>query len=127
MSKIAFLGLGAMGSRMAAHLLAAGHAVTVWNRNAAKMTLLRDAGAMAAHSPRAAVAEAEFVFSMVRDDGASRFVWLDAAEGALGDMSADAVAVECSTLSVGWVRELSGLFAAKGCAFLDAPVAGSRP
>jgi 3-hydroxyisobutyrate dehydrogenase len=127
MSTIAVLGLGAMGSRMALSLLDAGHAVTVWNRDPARSEVLGGKGALVASSPRAAASGADFVISMVRDDDASRHVWADPVSGALGGMSASAVAIESSTLTLGWVSELAALASAKGIAFLDAPVAGSRP
>jgi 3-hydroxyisobutyrate dehydrogenase-like beta-hydroxyacid dehydrogenase len=126
MTKIAFLGLGAMGSRMAARLVAAGYTVSVWNRTAQATQLLVEQGARGAASPAEAVAEAGFVLSMVRDDDASRTVWKGSG-GALAAMRDDAVAMECSTLSLGWTRELAALMAHAGRAFLDAPVAGSRP
>ena len=113
--KITILGQGAMGSRMADRLEAAGHAVTRWNRSGAQQT------------PRAAVAGAELVLAMLRDDDASRCVWLDNADGALAAMDAGAVAVESSTLTVDLVRELGQRAAARSIAFLDAPVLGSRP
>jgi 3-hydroxyisobutyrate dehydrogenase len=61
MAKIAFLGLGAMGARMASHLIAAGHELIVWNRNAAKATALVQKGARSASSPRQAAQGAEIV------------------------------------------------------------------
>lgn len=127
MSNIAFLGLGAMGSRMAARLLAAGHDVTVWNRSPERAEDLRTLGAKVAPTPRAAVQGAMFVIAMVRDDDASRSVWLDAQTGALAGMMPGSVAVETSTLSLPWVRELASHCAQQGRAFIDAPVAGSRP
>jgi len=127
MSKIAFLGLGAMGSRMAASLVAKDHEVTVWNRDPAKTAPLRDAGAKVATSPRIAATDAEFVISMVRDDAASCQVWLDDATAALDALRPDAIALECSTLGLGWTHQLSAGFAARDRAFLDAPVVGSRP
>lgn len=83
MSRITFLGLGAMGSPMAARLTAAGHAVTVWNRSPASTQALRELGASVASSPRQAAEVTEVVISMVFDDAASRPVWLDPAAGAL--------------------------------------------
>ena len=70
MSKIAFLGLGAMGSRMAPHLIKAGHAVTVWNRSPAAVEAAVARGARSAATPREAAEGAEFVFSMLTDDDA---------------------------------------------------------
>ena len=91
--RVAVLGMGAMGSRMATALLKAGHAVTVWNRTEARAQPLVDQGATLAKSPRAAAAGSEFVLSMVRDDEASREVWLSADDGALPTMSKDQIGV----------------------------------
>lgn len=123
---VAILGTGAMGSRMAAALLRAGHSVTVWNRTAARAQPLVEQGASLANSPRAAAGDAEIVLAMLRDDEASRQVWLSPGDGALPSMSKDAIGVESSTLSAGWVRELAASFAAHGVPFLDAPVVGTR-
>lgn len=127
MTKIAFLGLGAMGSRMAARLLAAGHSLTIWNRSPAAMAPLAQAGAMRAASPREAAMGAEFVISMVRDDAAARQVWLDAKEGAIQGLGKGAIAIEASTVTPGWIDELGVAITQSGGALLDAPVAGSRP
>lgn len=127
MTTIAFLGLGAMGSRMAANLIRAGHELRVWNRDMAKTEALLDLGAVVAPTPRDAATDAELVIAMVRDDPASEQVWLDPDTGAAAAMSAGSVAVECTTLTPAWVKKLAGIFAAKHIDFLDAPVAGSLP
>lgn len=124
--RVAILGMGAMGSRMAAALLRAGHSVTVWNRTAARAQPLVEQGATLASSPRGAAGGADMVLAMVRDDEASRQVWLSPADGALAAMTKDAIGVESSTLSAGWVRELAASFAERGVPFLDAPVVGTR-
>lgn len=123
--RIAFLGLGIMGGGMARRLLGAGFPVTVYNRNPAKAAPLAAAGARAADSPRAAAAGADLVFGMVADDAASRALWLGEA-GALAGAERGAVLVECSTLTASWVQELGVAAAARGCALVDAPVAGSK-
>lgn len=120
---IAFLGLGHMGQRMAARLIEAGHELTVWNRTPGNTVL---EGATWAETPAEAVRSAELVFSMVRDDNASRAVWLGE-EGALAQLREDAVALECSTLSLPFVGELAQAFRDANRELLDAPVAGSRP
>lgn len=127
MTRIALLGLGAMGRRMARRLLDAGHELTVWNRSAGPGDALVAAGARSAATPREAAQGADVVWSMVYDDTASRQVWLDSAHGAAGSLSADAIAVESSTLSTAWIAELGRALAPTGAAFIDAPVAGSRP
>ena len=78
-----------------------------------------------ATTPREAAEGADCVFAMVADDTASRGVWLGD-DGALAGAKTGAVVVESSTLTPDWVRELAGHARAKGCAFLDAPVGGSR-
>lgn len=127
MSRVTVLGLGAMGQRMAANLLAAGHTVAVWNRTQARADVLAQQGATVHATPRAAVQQAEVVISMLRDDVASRSVWLDAEHGALAAMPADSIAVECSTLSLDWCAELATEMKLHAIEFVDAPVVGSRP
>ncbi|MFN3613212.1 MAG: NAD(P)-dependent oxidoreductase [Rubrimonas sp.] len=127
MARIAILGLGAMGARMAANLLEARHDLAVWNRSPGRDAALVERGARRARSPKDAAAGAEFVIAMLRDDDASREVWTDQAHGALAGLGSGAVAIESSTLSVGWTRALAERCAEAGIAFLDAPVAGSRP
>jgi len=126
-SAIAFLGLGAMGSRMARRILEAGHDLVVWNRTSGAEEALVAVGAKRASSPRDAAAQAEVVIAMVRDDAASREVWLDPADGALSAMRSRAVAIECSTVSVEWIRELEAVARRRSVALVEAPVVGSRP
>jgi 3-hydroxyisobutyrate dehydrogenase len=125
MQKVAFLGLGLMGSRMAARLIDAGMTVTVWNRRPERAEALRAKGAAVAASPRDAVWDAEVIISMVADDEASRSVWLGG-QGALAGARTDAIAIESSTLSPHWVLELAEHASRTGIAFLDAPVTGSK-
>lgn len=127
MSRITVLGTGAMGSRMAKNLLGQGHAVTVWNRSAEKTLALVEVGAKAADTPRDAVKDAEVAIAMVRDDEASRQVWLDDETGALEGLGEGAIALESSTLTVEWTRTLTEHLQQRSIAFLDAPVAGSLP
>lgn len=127
MATIALLGLGAMGSRMAVRLLDAGHTLKIYNRTAQKAQLLVGKGAVAATTPKEAARGAEIVISMVRDNEASRNVWLDKEIGAIHGLSKEAIAVESSTLTTQWVRELSEVIEKIGASFVDAPVIGSRP
>jgi 3-hydroxyisobutyrate dehydrogenase len=125
MRPIALLGLGVMGAGMAGCLLRAGFPLTVYNRTAAKAAPFVERGAALAATPREAAVCADIVISMVGDDDASRAVWLGP-DGALAGAGAGSVLVECSTLSLDWVRELAGLAAERGLPLLDAPVTGSR-
>lgn len=125
--RIAVLGLGAMGARMAKRLIEAGETVTVYNRSPGRAHELGQIGAMIAATPREAAEGADIVIAMVADDDASRAVWTAPGEGALNGLGTQAIAIESSTLTPGWVHELDGLVAQRGARFLDAPVAGSRP
>lgn len=125
MQKVALLGLGVMGAGMAQNLLKAGFSLDVYNRTRSKAEPLAERGARIADSPRAAVEGASVIIAMVGDDDASRAVWLGD-DGALAGAPGDAVLVECSTLSLAWVRELAGLALARGLAFIDSPVTGSK-
>lgn len=127
MQTIAFLGLGAMGARMAAHLLRADFPVVVYNRTPEHAAPLEALGAERADTPHAAAAHADLVISMVTDDDASRSLWLDEETGALHGLRAGSIAIESSTLTPAWVRELAQHIDQRGAAFLDAPVVGSRP
>lgn len=127
MLKVAFLGLGAMGSRMAANLIKRGHAVTVWNRDDAKTATLREQGARVAATPREAARHADFVISVLTDDMAARAVWIDPVSGALGGLNTGATAIECSTTTPAWALELGSLVEAHGARLIDAPMSGSRP
>jgi len=124
---VAVLGLGAMGSRMAINLINAGHTVTVWNRTPEQAASLVVAGARQAKTPRQAAADADFVITMLRDDEASREVWLNPETGALAGMKKGSVGIESSTLTPDWIRELGRAALQRGINLLEAPVAGSRP
>jgi len=123
--RIAFLGLGIMGSGMARRLLANGFPLTVFNRNAEKSKPFTALGAQTAGSPRAAAAQAKVIISMLADDNAARTLWLGGT-GAIAGAATGTVCVECSTVTVNWARELSAVAGARSCEFLDAPVTGSK-
>jgi len=122
---IALLGLGTMGQGMAKNLLKAGFPLTVWNRTEARAEALARLGAAAAKTPAQASENASIVFAMLSDDVASRSTWLGQ-DGALAAMAAGSVAVECSTLSPDWIRELHAVVTGRGLRMAEAPVTGSR-
>lgn len=122
--RIAFLGLGKMGSGMAARLAAAGHSLAVYNRNPARAEPLAKLGARVAESARGAAENADVIIGMTADDESSRAMWLGE-RGALAAANApDALAIECSTLSHEWVMELARRVRARGFRYVDAPVTG---
>lgn len=123
MARIAFLGLGKMGSGMAGCLQAAGNEVSVWNRSADKAEPLAAKGCSVSATPAAAAMNADVIFSMVADDSASERVWL-ADDGALSTASPGTLAIECSTISHNHVGRLASAVAEHGCTYLDCPVNG---
>jgi 3-hydroxyisobutyrate dehydrogenase len=124
--RVAFLGLGVMGHPMAGHLARAGHAVTVYNRTAAKAEAwVAEYGGARAATPREAAAGAAFVFSCVGNDDDLRAVATGPA-GAFAGMSRGAVLVDHTTASAAVSRELHAAAAALGLHFIDAPVSGGQ-
>jgi 3-hydroxyisobutyrate dehydrogenase len=124
MATLGFVGLGAMGSRLAQRLLAAGHAVVGYNRTPDKARHLVAAGLRLEGSPRAVAEATETLFSMVTDDSALRAVALGP-DGVVSGLRPGAVWVEMSTVGPAVVRELGQAVAARGAAILDVPISGS--
>ncbi|HSC48666.1 MAG TPA: NAD(P)-dependent oxidoreductase [Gaiellaceae bacterium] len=120
--KVAAVGLGAMGSRIAGRLVDAGHDLTVWNRDASKAEPLVAAGAGAAESPAAAAAGAEVVVVMVTGPKALAAV-TDGGDGLAAGLGAGAAVVQMSTVGLPALRRLAASLPAG--ALLDAPVLGS--
>src|SRR3954452_7202531 len=123
MNRIAFLGLGIMGSRMARNLRAAGFDVIVWNRTRARADELGDP---IADTPRAAAAGAGVVITMVVDAPQVEEV-LFGDDGAAAGLSYGGRAVDMSTIAPSAVKEIAGRLAERGIGFVDAPVTGSKP
>ena len=126
MTEVAFMGLGAMGSRMAMNLHRAGFALRAWNRDPAKARPLDDAGARLAASAAEAATGAAFVVSIVADDLATRDVMLGA-HGVLAHAAPGTIVIDASTNTPGTAREIAAAAAARGVHYLDAPVLGSLP
>lgn len=122
--KIGFIGLGGMGSRMAANLLRAGHDVTVYNRTPGKERALVAQGAHAAVQI-ADACRGDAVVTMVADDAAVEAVVVGS-QGLLASMAKEAVHVSMSTISVAMSKRLAVAHAAAGQSFVAAPVFG-RP
>jgi 3-hydroxyisobutyrate dehydrogenase len=124
--RCAFLGLGVMGHPMAGHLARAGHAVTVYNRTAAKAEAwAKEYGGSHAATPRLAAKDADFVFACVGNDDDLRSVTLGA-DGAFAGMKPGAVFVDHTTASAEVARELAGAARTLGLHFIDAPVSGGQ-
>jgi 3-hydroxyisobutyrate dehydrogenase-like beta-hydroxyacid dehydrogenase len=122
--KVGFIGLGHMGAGMAAKLLRAGHAVTVYNRTAAKARSLVEQGARVA-TRVADACRGDAVITMLADDGAVEGV-VFGKDGMIAVLGKDAIHVSMSTISVALSERLSAAHANAGQRFVAAPVFG-RP
>jgi 3-hydroxyisobutyrate dehydrogenase/2-hydroxy-3-oxopropionate reductase len=120
--RVAVVGLGAMGSRMAARLLEHGHEVVVWNRDRAKMEPLAERGALAAETPARAAADAGATITMVADPQALEAV-TTGRDGVAAGLGVDATLIQMSTVSPAATSRVADLVA--DGALLDAPVLGS--
>jgi len=127
MAKVAFIGLGVMGYPMAAHLKAkGGHAVTVYNRTAARAEAwVKQHGGASASTPAEAARDADFVFTCVGNDDDLRSVTTDET-GVLSGMKSGAILIDNTTASAEVARELEAAARAKDCHFIDAPVSGGQ-
>ena len=122
--QVGFIGLGHMGRGMAANLLAAGHALTVYNRSSDKADPLIGKGARLAKTPGDA-ARAQVVITMLADDHAVERVVFDKG-GILDSLAPGAIHVSMSTISVALAERLAAAHRDKGQEFVAAPVFG-RP
>ena len=121
---IGFVGLGAMGAGIVPRLMAAGHAVTGWNRSKQKAEPLIAAGMRLAPTPRAVAAASDVVFSIVTDAAAVRAVALGG-DGIISGLKKGAIYADMSTIAPDASRAISAEFAKQGVAMLDAPISGS--
>jgi 3-hydroxyisobutyrate dehydrogenase-like beta-hydroxyacid dehydrogenase len=125
--RIGFLGLGIMGSRMAANLARAGHELAVWTHTPGKARAwAEEHGARAFETPAAAAAESDIVFSMVVDGEQVASV-LTGPGGAIEAAREGLLCVDCSTIAPGDTRRIGAALAERGASMMDAPVTGSSP
>ena len=124
-SQVAVVGLGRMGSAMAATLSRAGFEVVVWNRSGDTAVLVAGSiGGAIAKTPREAAASAPIVLTSLADDQAVRDVYLGD-DGITAGIQPGSVAVEMSTVDPSVLHEIGALVDAVGADLLDAPVSGS--
>ena len=123
MAKIAFLGLGVMGSPMAGHMLAAGHDVTVWNRTQSRaQAWAAQYDGIAVPDIKSAVTDCDFVMMCVGDD---RDVMAVAGK-AIPAMKPGAIMVDHTTASAKCARAIYRDAKAAGIEFIDAPISGGE-
>jgi 3-hydroxyisobutyrate dehydrogenase-like beta-hydroxyacid dehydrogenase len=125
--RVAFIGLGIMGSRMAACLRRAGHDVAVWNRTREKADAwVEQHGGRVAATPRQAAEGADAVLSMVVDGPqVERVLFGD--DGAVHGAPARTLFVDTTTIAPADARRIGAELHERGHAFVDAPVTGSSP
>nr|ABK58630.1 BtdL [Aromatoleum anaerobium] len=123
-TRVGWIGLGKMGTPMAANLLAAGHAITVYNRSAARADALVEKGAALAPSVAALARDCAIVISMVSDDAALQGITLDAG-GVFEAATPGMVFIDMSTVSPALSERIAAAASAKGIHYLRAPVSGS--
>jgi 3-hydroxyisobutyrate dehydrogenase-like beta-hydroxyacid dehydrogenase len=125
--RVAFLGLGIMGWRMAANLARAGFELTTWNRTRARAEQFQaQHGAQVASTPAEAAATAEVAVTMVVDGPQVERVLLGD-DGVARGAQKGLLCVDCSTIGPTATRAIGDALAAHGLSLVDAPVTGSAP
>jgi 3-hydroxyisobutyrate dehydrogenase len=125
--RVGFLGLGIMGSRMAANLARAGFPLSVWTHTPGKaQSWAEEHGAQVGETPAAVAGESDIVISMVVD-GAQVASILTGRDGVLEAARPGLLCVDCSTIAPPDTRRIGGELRAAGVEMLDAPVTGSSP
>lgn len=126
--RLAFLGLGIMGSRQAANLARAGFDLTVWNRTTAtaQQFAAEHDGVTVADTPAQAAAGADIVFTMVVDGDQVQQVLLGD-DGAATQAKPGTLFVDCSTIGPAAAKDIGDALDERGYSLVDAPVTGSSP
>jgi len=123
--KIGFMGLGIMGTPMAANILKAGYPITVYNRSPDKVAPLVQQGASQAANPKALAEAAEVVIAMVTGPEAlSALLW--GPHGAGGAFNSSKVFINMSSVAPCYTRELAAQLGPTGVTFVEAPVSGTK-
>lgn len=123
--RVGFVGLGVMGRGMAASLLRAGHALTVYNRTASVAAPLVEQGAQQASSPAELARECGVVFLCLSDTAAVEQV-LFGADGLASGLARGSLVIDTSTISATATRDFATRLAEQGVGMLDSPVSGGQ-
>jgi 3-hydroxyisobutyrate dehydrogenase-like beta-hydroxyacid dehydrogenase len=125
--RVGFIGLGIMGSRMAANLREAGFELTVWSRTTSVAEQWeRRHGASIARTPARLAAQSDVVITMVVDGTQVESVLLGP-EGACSGAREGLLCIDMSTIGPAAARRIGSALAERGVRFVDAPVTGSAP
>lgn len=122
---IGFIGLGIMGSRMAANLQKGGHSMVVFNRTRERAEPLLAEGVRWADSPAELASQVEVVFTMLAHPAAVEEAALGQA-GFLSRLAPGQMWIDCSTVNPSFSRKMAAESQAHGIRFLGAPVSGSK-
>ena len=125
-SSVGFIGLGMMGTPMAARLQTAGFLFAVHNRTKKKASSFVEEGATWCESPKEVAEKSEIVFSMLSNSEALSECALGS-NGLLKGAQKGSVHVDMSTVSPAVTKELGERYRREGCVFLHSPVLGSVP
>ncbi len=126
-TRVGFIGLGIMGSRMAANLARAGFELTVWNRTAQTAhDWAAEHGGRVAPTPAALAVDVDLVITMVVDGPQVREVLLGG-DGVAKGARSGLLCVDCSTIGQSAALEIGEALRERGLRLLDAPVTGSLP
>jgi len=122
---IGFIGLGIMGSRMAANLQKCGHSLTLYNRTREKAGPLLSRGAVWGDSPATLAKQAEVIFTMLAHPDAVEEMALGK-DGFLSHLPRSQMWIDCSTVNPSFSRKMAAAAQARGIRLLGAPVTGSK-
>ncbi len=124
MAKLGYVGLGAMGGRVADRLMGKGHTVTGYNRTKAKAQWLIDRGMAWADTPRTVAEASDVTFAMVTDSAALERI-AHGPDGLLAGLGPGKVFIDMSTVSPATSQALAAKVRERGAEMLDVPVSGS--
>ncbi len=124
MANLGYVGLGAMGGRMAERLMSKGHTVVGHNRTKSKAQWLLDKGLQWGQTPRDVAAAADTTFVMVTDSAALESI-ADGPDGLVAGLGPGKVVIDMSTVSPAASRALAERVRSKGADMVDSPVSGS--
>jgi 3-hydroxyisobutyrate dehydrogenase-like beta-hydroxyacid dehydrogenase len=124
--KIGFIGLGIMGSRMAANLMNKGHELVIFNRTKQKAEPLIQAGAIWASTPADVAKQVTVLFTMLAKPDAVAEASVLGKNGFLNHLAEKALWIDCSTVNPSFSRLMAGEAKARKVRFIDAPAGGSK-
>ncbi len=122
--RVSFLGLGAIGTRIAVHLAQSSYELTVWNRTADRANAFGvEHGTRVAATPRSAASHADVVITCLPSSRELRAI-VDGEDGLLAGLGNGAIVIDCTSGDPSTSKEIAELLSSRGVSFVDAPVSG---